>query len=51
MITYMIILYGEPRRSDELALQKGEIILIMDKSSDGWWKGQVQFVYFVYDTM
>lgn len=28
------------QRPDELSLVKGERILVMEKSSDGWWKGQ-----------
>ena len=28
------------QRPDELTLVKGERILVMEKSSDGWWKGQ-----------
>lgn len=28
------------QRQDELTLVKGESILVMEKSSDGWWKGQ-----------
>lgn len=30
----------DPRLEDELRLTKGEIILVVDKSSDGWWKGE-----------
>ena len=28
------------QRTDELTLVKGERIMVMEKSSDGWWKGQ-----------
>ena len=28
------------QRPDELSLVKGERIMVMEKSSDGWWKGQ-----------
>ncbi|KAI1730434.1 SH3 domain-containing protein [Ditylenchus destructor] len=31
----------EPQRDDELALTKGCIVNVLDKSSDGWWKGEV----------
>lgn len=30
----------EPKNDDELAIQKGEKVWIVDKSSDGWWKGR-----------
>ncbi|CAJ0572718.1 unnamed protein product, partial [Mesorhabditis spiculigera] len=30
----------EPRMDDELALRKGETILVLERSSDGWWKGE-----------
>uniref|UniRef100_A0A1I7XVD4 SH3 domain-containing protein n=1 Tax=Heterorhabditis bacteriophora TaxID=37862 RepID=A0A1I7XVD4_HETBA len=30
----------EPRLEDELRLTKGETIIVIDKSSDGWWKGE-----------
>nr|KAG5687918.1 hypothetical protein BaRGS_014367 [Batillaria attramentaria] len=28
------------QRSDELSLVKGERVMVMEKSDDGWWKGQ-----------
>lgn len=31
----------EPQRDDELRLAKGDVVSVMDKSSDGWWKGEV----------
>jgi hypothetical protein len=31
----------KPRRSDEMQLIKGEELFVIDKSADGWWKGQV----------
>lgn len=30
----------EPQRDDELRLCKGDVVTVMEKSSDGWWKGQ-----------
>lgn len=30
----------EPQREDELRLVKGDIVSVIEKSSDGWWKGQ-----------
>ena len=30
----------KPQQSDELALSKGEEVLVLEKSSDGWWKGR-----------
>ncbi|VDM75962.1 unnamed protein product [Strongylus vulgaris] len=30
----------DPRLEDELKLTKGETITVLDKSSDGWWKGE-----------
>lgn len=31
----------DPRLEDELKLTRGETIAVIDKSSDGWWKGEV----------
>lgn len=31
----------EPQREDELRLHKGDIVTVLEKSSDGWWKGKV----------
>lgn len=31
----------EPQREDELRLCKGDVVTVLEKSSDGWWKGQV----------
>lgn len=33
----------QPQREDELALRKGVQVKVVDKSSDGWWKGEVIF--------
>ncbi|MFH4976600.1 hypothetical protein AB6A40_003309 [Gnathostoma spinigerum] len=30
----------EPQRDDELRLSKGDLVVVIEKSSDGWWKGQ-----------
>uniref|UniRef100_A0A914ZMR6 Cytoplasmic protein NCK2 n=2 Tax=Parascaris univalens TaxID=6257 RepID=A0A914ZMR6_PARUN len=30
----------EPQREDELRLIKGDVVTVLEKSSDGWWKGQ-----------
>ncbi|VDM48577.1 unnamed protein product, partial [Toxocara canis] len=30
----------EPQREDELRLCKGDVVTVLEKSSDGWWKGQ-----------
>lgn len=35
----------EPQRDDELALTKGCVVNVLDKSSDGWWKGEVGFIH------
>ena len=32
----------DPRMDDELHLTKGDTIQVVDKSSDGWWKGEVR---------
>lgn len=39
-----------PQRTDELALQKGCSINVLDKSSDGWWKGEVreEYVFLIF---
>ncbi|KAK0406412.1 hypothetical protein QR680_018560 [Steinernema hermaphroditum] len=29
----------EPQREDELRLTKGDIVTVLEKSSDGWWRG------------
>uniref|UniRef100_A0A0N5AW97 NCK2 n=1 Tax=Syphacia muris TaxID=451379 RepID=A0A0N5AW97_9BILA len=29
----------EPQREDELRLTKGDVVDVLEKSSDGWWKG------------
>ena len=31
----------QPTRDDELALQKGQMVKVLEKSSDGWWKGEI----------
>uniref|UniRef100_A0A914DN58 Uncharacterized protein n=1 Tax=Acrobeloides nanus TaxID=290746 RepID=A0A914DN58_9BILA len=31
----------EPQRDDELRLNKGDIVKIVEKSPDGWWKGEI----------
>uniref|UniRef100_A0AC35TP39 Cytoplasmic protein NCK1 n=1 Tax=Rhabditophanes sp. KR3021 TaxID=114890 RepID=A0AC35TP39_9BILA len=37
-----IALYNyEPARDDELALTKNELVTIIEKMEDGWWKGKV----------
>ena len=33
----------EPQRDDELRLTKGDVVDVLEKSSDGWWKVQVSF--------
>ncbi len=35
----------EPQRDDELRLYKGDVVVVLEKSSDGWWKGQVGFIF------
>ncbi|OQV24097.1 Cytoplasmic protein NCK2 [Hypsibius exemplaris] len=32
----------DPLKQDELQLKKGEYILVIEKSHDGWWKGQTK---------
>ena len=34
----------EPQREDELRLTKGDVVDVLEKSSDGWWKGVVRQV-------
>lgn len=34
----------DPRLEDELKLTRGDTISVIDKSSDGWWKGEVHFL-------
>ncbi|CAD5235608.1 unnamed protein product [Bursaphelenchus xylophilus] len=31
----------DPQREDELKISKGDHLTVVDKSSDGWWKGQL----------
>lgn len=31
----------DPQLDDELRLNKGDTIIVLDKSSDGWWKGEI----------
>ncbi|KAH7720778.1 Protein NCK-1 a [Aphelenchoides avenae] len=31
----------DPQRDDELRLAKGDVVSVVDKSSDGWWKGEI----------
>ncbi|VDN23463.1 unnamed protein product [Gongylonema pulchrum] len=30
----------DPQREDELRLCKGDVVTVLEKSSDGWWKGK-----------
>lgn len=40
--SYAVAKYSyEPQREDELRLSKGDVVTVTEKSSDGWWKGQV----------
>jgi hypothetical protein len=32
-----------PQRDDELPLNKGDSVKILEKSPDGWWKGEVSW--------
>lgn len=32
----------EPKLEDEIELTKGETITVVERSSDGWWKGEVR---------
>lgn len=36
----------DPQREDELRLCKGDVVTVLEKSSDGWWKGKVIIFYF-----
>ena len=39
--SYAIAKYNyEPQRPDELPLQRGDNVLVVERSSDGWWKGE-----------
>jgi len=35
----------EPQREDELRLSKGDHLHVLDKSSDGWWRGEVNIFF------
>lgn len=40
--SYAVAKYNyEPQRQDELHLTRGETVLVLERSSDGWWKGEV----------
>uniref|UniRef100_A0AC34R4A0 Uncharacterized protein n=1 Tax=Panagrolaimus sp. JU765 TaxID=591449 RepID=A0AC34R4A0_9BILA len=40
--TYAVAKYNyEPQRQDELQLTRGESVLVLERSSDGWWKGEI----------
>lgn len=39
---YKVIYDFYPESADDLALIKGEIVVVMEKVSDGWWLGQVE---------
>lgn len=32
----------EPNMDDELRLAKGDIVVVTERSSDGWWRGEVR---------
>jgi hypothetical protein len=41
MTEYAIAKYNyDPQRPDELQLQRGDSVLVVERSSDGWWKGE-----------
>lgn len=41
MIGFALARYDyQPLRDDELQLIKGQRVTVLEKSSDGWWKGQ-----------
>ncbi|VDO56775.1 unnamed protein product [Onchocerca flexuosa] len=41
MISQAVAKYPyEPQREDELRLCKGDVVTVLEKSSDGWWKGK-----------
>ena len=31
-----------PTAEDELALQEGDVVIVLDKFDDGWWRGEVR---------
>ncbi|KAF7626013.1 hypothetical protein Mgra_00009817 [Meloidogyne graminicola] len=41
--TAIVLFNYTPQREDELALKKGTRLVVLDKSSDGWWKGEEKF--------
>jgi hypothetical protein len=42
IIGYAIAKFAyEPQRDDELRLSKGDHLNVLDKSADGWWRGEV----------
>ncbi|KAL7074748.1 hypothetical protein ACQ4LE_006110 [Meloidogyne hapla] len=44
VLTVATVLFNyTPQREDELALKKGTKLVVLDKSSDGWWKGEEKF--------
>lgn len=39
---YAVAKYNyEPQRQDELQLTRGDTVTVLERSSDGWWKGQI----------
>nr|CAD2175566.1 unnamed protein product [Meloidogyne enterolobii] len=44
VLTMATVLFNyTPQREDELPLKKGTKLVVLDKSSDGWWKGEEKF--------
>lgn len=40
--SYAVAKYNyEPQRPDELALTRGDMVTVVERSSDGWWKGEI----------
>ncbi|KAI6243942.1 hypothetical protein M3Y99_00061600 [Aphelenchoides fujianensis] len=41
VLSYAIAKFSyDPQRDDELRLSKGDHLVVVDKSSDGWWRGE-----------
>jgi len=40
--SYAVAKYNyEPQRQDELQLARGDMVTVIERSSDGWWKGEI----------
>lgn len=37
--------------SEQLSLQRGQLIMIRKKSASGWWEGELQVIYYTIFSM